>query len=133
MIRVTFLDFSGLPPILDSKVFSIGRQWLIPGAHLFLKLLAPQVPVPSHKSLGGFVCHCGWNSVLEAIRGGLPMLVWPLYAKNKLNKVSVVEELKVALAVEVEDDGLVGAEELEKLLTKLMNSMSYFDDETTLN
>ncbi|KAJ0024052.1 hypothetical protein Pint_06804 [Pistacia integerrima] len=97
------------------------------------KSWAPQVPVLSHEFVGGFVCHCGWNSVLEAIRGGLPMLVWPFYAKNKLNKVSVVEELKVALVVEAEDDGLVGAEELEKLLTKLRNSMSCFDDETTLN
>lgn len=74
-----------------------------------------------HKSR--FVCHCGWNSVLEAIRAGVPMLVWPLYAENKLNKVCVVEELKVALAVEAEeDDGLVSAEELEKLFTKLINS-----------
>ncbi|KAJ0086800.1 hypothetical protein Patl1_07072 [Pistacia atlantica] len=86
------------------------------------KSWAPQVQVLSHESVGGFVCHCGWNSVLEAIRGGVPMLVWPLYAENKLNKVSVVEELKVALAVEAEDDGLVSAEELEKLITKLINS-----------
>lgn len=42
---------------------------------------APQVEVLSYSSVGGFVTHCGWNLVLEAVCRGVPMLAWPLYVE----------------------------------------------------
>ena len=45
---------------------------------LVVRSWAPQVAILSHDSVGGFVTHCGWNSVLEAVCGGVPMLAWPL-------------------------------------------------------
>lgn len=50
-----------------------------------------------HDSVGGFVTHCGWNSVLESICTGVPMVAWLLYAEQKLNKILLLEELKLAL------------------------------------
>ena len=87
-----------------------------------VKQWAPQVEVLSHESVGGFVTHCGWNSVLEAISVGVPMVAWPLYAEQRLNRVFLVEEMKVALASKEMEDGLVSAEELEKLVRKLFES-----------
>ncbi|EFJ19883.1 hypothetical protein SELMODRAFT_177347 [Selaginella moellendorffii] len=46
---------------------------------------APQVEVLSHESTGGFLTHCGWNSVLEGICGGVPMLGWPRQAEQNIN------------------------------------------------
>ncbi|PKI63486.1 hypothetical protein CRG98_016153 [Punica granatum] len=57
----------------------------------------PQVAVLNHSSVGGFVTHCGWNSILEAISAGVPMLAWPLYAEQKLNCNYLVKEVRVAL------------------------------------
>ncbi|KAF3949185.1 hypothetical protein CMV_024912 [Castanea mollissima] len=87
-----------------------------------VKQWAPQVEVLSHDSVGGFVTHCGWNSVLEAISVGMPMVAWPLYAEQRLNRVFLVEEMKVALGLKEMEDGFVSAEELEKRLRELFES-----------
>ncbi|KAK2654009.1 hypothetical protein Ddye_013865 [Dipteronia dyeriana] len=89
---------------------------------LVVKSWAPQIAVLSHDSVGGFVTHCGWNSVLEGVCAGVPMLAWPLYAEQKMNRAFLVEEMKVALSVVESDNGLVTAAELEKRVTELMDS-----------
>ncbi|KAL2540213.1 UDP-glycosyltransferase 88A1 [Abeliophyllum distichum] len=89
---------------------------------LVVKSWAPQVEVLNHESVGGFVTHCGWNSVLEAICAGVPMLAWPLYAEQRMNRVFMVEEMKVALGLTESDDGFVTAAELEKRVRELMDS-----------
>ncbi|KAK7826953.1 udp-glycosyltransferase 88a1 [Quercus suber] len=40
---------------------------------------------------GWVVTHCGWNSVLEAVCAGVPMVAWPLYAKQRFNRVVWME------------------------------------------
>ncbi|CAN0902870.1 UDP-glycosyltransferase 88A1 [Linum grandiflorum] len=88
---------------------------------LVVKSWAPQVAVLGHDSVGGFVTHCGWNSVLEAVRAGIPMVAWPLYAEQKLNRVMLVEEIKIALSMEESDEGgFVKAEEVERRVKELM-------------
>ncbi|PON96949.1 UDP-glucuronosyl/UDP-glucosyltransferase [Trema orientale] len=89
---------------------------------LVVKRWAPQVAVLSHDSVGGFVTHCGWNSVLEAICAGVPMVAWPLYAEQRLNRVLLVEEMKLALPVDESEDGFVSSAELEKRVRELMES-----------
>ncbi|CAJ2669808.1 unnamed protein product [Trifolium pratense] len=83
---------------------------------------APQVKILSHDSVGGFVTHCGWNSVLEAINCGVSMIAWPLYAEQRLNRVVMVEEMKVALALKENEDGFVKASELEKRVREIMDT-----------
>ena len=87
-----------------------------------VKRWAPQVAVLRHDSVGGFVTHCGWNSVLEAVWCGVPMVCWPLYAEQRLNRVVLVEEIKLALGLNESEDGLVSAAELEKRMKELMDS-----------
>ncbi|XP_004499680.1 UDP-glycosyltransferase 88F5-like [Cicer arietinum] len=90
---------------------------------LVVKSWAPQVEVLSHKSVGGFVSHCGWNSVLEGVVAGVPMIAWPLYAEQHVNKNVMVEDMKVAVGVEQrEGDRFVSGEEVEKRVRELMES-----------
>ncbi|CAI0402976.1 unnamed protein product [Linum tenue] len=86
-----------------------------------VKSWAPQVDVLGHESIGGFVTHCGWNSVLEAVRAGVPMVAWPLYAEQKFNRVLLVEEIRIALPmVERDESGFVDAAEVERRVKELM-------------
>ncbi|KAL7614820.1 UDP-glycosyltransferase 88B1 [Lactuca sativa] len=87
---------------------------------LVVKNWAPQPVILGHDSVGGFVSHCGWNSVLEAVAAGVPIVAWPLYAEQKMNRVYLVEEMKVALAVDMSSDGFVTATAVEEKVKELM-------------
>ncbi|KAB2598699.1 UDP-glycosyltransferase 88A1-like [Pyrus ussuriensis x Pyrus communis] len=89
---------------------------------LVVKTWAPQVAVLNHDSVGGFVSHCGWNSVLESVCAGVPMVAWPLYAEQRFNRVVLVEEIKIALPMNESEDGFVSAAEVEKRVIELMDS-----------
>ncbi|KAH7843407.1 hypothetical protein Vadar_016245 [Vaccinium darrowii] len=93
---------------------------------------APQVAVLSHKAVGGFVSHCGWNSTLESLWCGVPMATWPMYAEQQMNAFQLVREL--GLVVEIKLDyrkdfktnsskvKLVTADEIENGIRKLMEN-----------
>ncbi|XP_042516173.1 UDP-glycosyltransferase 88F3-like [Macadamia integrifolia] len=87
-----------------------------------VKSWAPQVEVLSRESVGGFVTHCWWNSVLEAVCAGVPMLAWPLYAEQEVNKEVLVEDMKLAMPMEAAEDGIVVAAEVEKRIKALIDS-----------
>nr|CAB3464651.1 unnamed protein product [Digitaria exilis] len=92
------------------------------GRGLVVKLWAPQVDVLHHKATGTFVTHCGWNSVLEGIMAGVPMLCWPLYAEQRMNKVFMVEEAGIGVEVIGWQQGLVEAEEVEAKVKLVLGS-----------
>ncbi|KAJ4701914.1 Glycosyltransferase [Melia azedarach] len=46
-----------------------------------------------HPSTGGFLSHCGWNSSLESITHGMPMIAWPLYSEQIMNARLLTEEI----------------------------------------
>ncbi|XVF41656.1 hypothetical protein PTKIN_Ptkin01aG0297500 [Pterospermum kingtungense] len=46
---------------------------------------APQIDVLAHGAVGVFITHGGWNSIVESIAGGAPLIVRPFLGDNKLN------------------------------------------------
>uniref|UniRef100_A0A0E0H6P9 Glycosyltransferase n=1 Tax=Oryza nivara TaxID=4536 RepID=A0A0E0H6P9_ORYNI len=58
---------------------------------------APKVAALRHAAVGWFMTHCGWNSVLEAVAAGVPMLAWPMAADQFVNARLLVEDAGVAL------------------------------------
>ncbi|KAA0043965.1 UDP-glycosyltransferase 73C3-like [Cucumis melo var. makuwa] len=83
-----------------------GRGFLIRG-------WAPQVLILSHSSIGSFLTHCGWNSSIEGIAAGVPMITWPLFGDQIYNQTLIVEILKIGASVGVEM-GMPWGEEEEK-------------------
>jgi len=81
---------------------------------------APQLQILSHRSVGGFLSHCGWNSILESVMHGVPLITWPLFGEQRMNAVVLSEGLKVGLRPRVNENGIVERAEISKLIKCLM-------------
>ncbi|KAL6222462.1 hypothetical protein ACLB2K_005854 [Fragaria x ananassa] len=104
-----------------STYFPEGFLTRTSGIGLVVPLWAPQVDILGHPSVGGFITHCGWNSALESVTNGVPMIAWPLYAEQRLNATSLTEELGVAVRSEVPPwKKVVGREEIERMVRKII-------------
>ncbi|XP_022982927.1 UDP-glycosyltransferase 73C1-like [Cucurbita maxima] len=88
----------------DYKKKTEGRGLVISG-------WAPQLMILSHPATGCFLTHCGWNSTLEGVTAGLPLITWPLFADQFFNETHIVKMLKIGVSVGVEAASQWGEEE----------------------
>ncbi|GFP83198.1 UDP-glycosyltransferase 86a1 [Phtheirospermum japonicum] len=56
-----------------------------------------QNAVLSHPSVGGFLTHCGWNSILESVWVGVPLICFPLVGDQITNRKVVVDDWKIGI------------------------------------
>ncbi|CAH8385885.1 unnamed protein product [Eruca vesicaria subsp. sativa] len=76
-----------------------GFEDRVSGRGMIVRGWAPQVGVLSHVAVGGFLSHCGWNSVLEAMASGTMILTWPMEADQFVDAKLLVEYMGVAVSV----------------------------------
>ncbi|KAK6784681.1 hypothetical protein RDI58_018136 [Solanum bulbocastanum] len=103
------LDASNVPFIFVLRPNEETASWLPDKTKkgLYIKGWVPQLTIMEHSATGGFMTHCGTNSVLEAITFGVPMITWPLYADQFYNeKVVEVRGLGVKIGIDVWNDGI---------------------------
>ncbi|WOL09008.1 hypothetical protein Cni_G17761 [Canna indica] len=133
------LEASGHPFVLVIKKTETNaevKEWLlefeekIGSRGLVIKGWAPQVMILSHPAAGGFMTHCGWNSTLEGISAGVPMITWPHFADQFLNEKMAVDVLEVAVSLGVKEPTnwgvddvpfVVPRDEVERAVRRLMD------------
>ncbi|KAL1315314.1 hypothetical protein HN51_042087 [Arachis hypogaea] len=76
----------------------------------------PQEQVLAHPSIGVFLTHSGWNSTLESVCGGVPMICWPFFAEQQTNCRFCNKEWGNGLEIEH-----VSREKIESLVRESMD------------
>ncbi|KAH0699069.1 hypothetical protein KY284_013284 [Solanum tuberosum] len=90
---------------------------------LVVPMWAKQAEILSHSSVGGFMSHCGWNSTIESLTNGVPMIAWPLHAEQKMNATMLTEDLGVAIRPAVlPTKKLAKREEIQGMVRILMDT-----------
>ncbi|XP_059632094.1 phloretin 4'-O-glucosyltransferase-like [Cornus florida] len=79
-----------------------------------------QVEVLSHPSLGCFVTHCGWNSTLESLVSGVPMVAFPQWTDQGSNAKLITDVWKTAVRVILNEEGIVEREEFKRCIEMVM-------------
>ncbi|XP_058212753.1 UDP-glycosyltransferase 73C3-like [Rhododendron vialii] len=76
-----------------------GFEERVKGRGLIIRGWAPQVLILDHPSVGAFLTHCGWNSTLEGVCAGVPMVTWPIFAEQFINEKLVGVVLETGVSV----------------------------------
>ncbi|KAF7074672.1 hypothetical protein CFC21_079508 [Triticum aestivum] len=116
---VVYVCFGSLAPVSDAQLRELalgleasGRPFLwvvraekwtppegweerVRGRGLMVTTWAPQTAILGHQAVGAFVTHCGWNSVLETVAAGVPVMTWPLVFEQFITERLVTEVLGI--------------------------------------
>ena len=80
----------------------------------------PQLEVLTHEAVGCFVTHCGWNSTLEALSLGVPMVAVPQWTDQPTNAKYIMDVWKMGLKAPADEKGLVKREAIENCISEIM-------------
>ncbi|KAK1411184.1 hypothetical protein QVD17_37730 [Tagetes erecta] len=79
-----------------------------------------QVEVLKHEAIGCFLMHCGWNSTLEAMGTGVPIVAYPLWTDQTTNAKMIEDVWKIGVRVRREGGGVVKGKEIERCVKMVM-------------
>lgn len=89
-----------------------------------LLCLGPQLEVLAHDAGSCFVSHCGWNSTLEAISLGVPVVAIPQFLDQIVNAHFVEHNWNVGVVCKADENGFTCSDELERSINEVMHGVN---------
>ncbi|XVF85579.1 hypothetical protein PTKIN_Ptkin17bG0128600 [Pterospermum kingtungense] len=80
----------------------------------------PQLQVLEHESVGCFITHCGYNSVLEALSLGIPMVAMPQWADQATNAKHVEDIWGIGIRAFPDEKCIVRGETIKQCINELI-------------
>lgn len=116
------------PPIGFDLIGDFRPEWLPLGFEdriekqgLMVHNWAPQLEILCHRSTGAFFTHCGWNSVMESLSQGIPLIGWPLAVEQGYNAKMLVEEMGVCVVLTRGVRSRLEKEEVRSVIEEVMD------------
>ncbi|KAA8531647.1 hypothetical protein F0562_006636 [Nyssa sinensis] len=78
-----------------------------------------QEKVLRHQAVSCFLSHCGWNSTLEAVVAGVPVIAFPEWIDQPTNAKLLVDVFKMGVRMRPEEDGIVTKGEVERCIFEI--------------
>lgn len=79
-----------------------------------------QLEVLAHEAIGCFFTHCGWNSTLESLSLGVPMIGMPYWSDQSTNAKFIMDVWKLGLKVRIDENKIVRQEEVERCIREII-------------
>lgn len=117
-------DHSNTNDIDNSIKLPRGFEERVKGRGMTVRNWVPQLEILGHPSTGGFLSHCGWNSCMESISMGVPIIAWPNEWDQPYNAVLITNVLKIGISLRnwTHEDKLIISESIEKSVKILMDT-----------
>ncbi|GAA0172483.1 glycosyltransferase [Lithospermum erythrorhizon] len=107
-------DISIVENFLQGFLARVGDRGLV------VDYWAPQARILKHPSIGGFLSHCGWSSVMESMKYGIPLITLPMQIDQPINS-RLVEEVGIGIEVVRSDDRKIDKEKVARVINKVVN------------
>nr|CAB3485384.1 unnamed protein product [Digitaria exilis] len=94
------------------------------GTGLVITGWAPQLEILAHGATAAFMSHCGWNSTIESLSHGKPVLAWPMHSDQPWDSELLCKYLKAGLLVRPweKHSETISAEAIQKVIEEAMVS-----------
>ncbi|KAL3829254.1 hypothetical protein ACJIZ3_018056 [Penstemon smallii] len=121
------------PPVGFNSKSEFKSEWLPKGFEermantkqgLIIHKWAPQLEILCHKSTGAFLSHCGWNSTMESLSQGVPIIGWPLAAEQGYNSKMLMEEMGVCVELTRGVQSSISRDGVKKVIEMVMGEGS---------
>nr|XP_010934416.1 putative UDP-rhamnose:rhamnosyltransferase 1 [Elaeis guineensis] len=104
----------------DADILPEGFEERTEGQGVVAKGWIPQIKVLAHASVGGFLTHCGWGSIIEGLRFGHGLMLLPIAVDQGLN-ARIMGEKKIGLEIQRNEvDGSFNRESVAKAIRSVM-------------
>ncbi|KAI3789251.1 hypothetical protein L2E82_02043 [Cichorium intybus] len=117
VLKRPFLWVVKLPENQETQKFGILEEIKEQG---LIVRWSPQTAVLSHPSVGCFVSHCGWNSLIETVTAGVPMVACPQWSDQPTNAKLVTDVWCVGVKLKRNQEGIFDGEEMARCVEEIM-------------